>query len=96
MPLLIHATPKPLAALPAALIDHDAAGESGHAHRLRIDRRKCVRFTHDATRYSVFGPGFCKPDIAQLDPIFGQRVFELLLLWEGVPQTLIERMRDTR
>jgi hypothetical protein len=93
MPLLIHATQKLLAELPAALIDHTVVGDSWHANLLRIDRRKCVLFTHDATLYSVFVPGLRKPDFAQLDQVFGQRVFKALL-WEGFPQPSIERMLD--
>lgn len=93
MPLLIHATQKLLAELPVALIDHDATGDSWHANLLRIDRRKCVLFTHDATLYSVFVSGLRKADFAQLDQVFGQRVFKTLL-WEGFPQASIERMLD--
>ena len=33
-------------------------GESWHANLLRIDRRKCVLFTQDATLYSVFVPRY--------------------------------------
>ena len=93
MPLLIHATQKLLAEIPAALIDHNAVGESWHANLLRIDRRKCVLFTHDATLYSVFVPELRKPDFVQLDQVFGQRLFKALL-WEGFPQPLIECMLD--
>ncbi|MDX1251748.1 MAG: hypothetical protein IDH49_05780 [Gammaproteobacteria bacterium] len=90
MPTLIHCTKKLLAELPSSLIDQVATGESWHANVLRIDRRKCVLFTHDATLYSVFVPGLRKPDFALLDQMFGQRLFKALL-WEGFPQHLIER-----
>jgi hypothetical protein len=93
MPLIIHATQKLLAEIPATLIDHNAVGDSWHANLLRIDRRKCVLFTHDTTLYSVFVPGLRKPDFAQLDQVFGLRLFKALL-WEGFPQPLIERMLD--
>lgn len=94
MPLVIHCTQKLLAELPAAHIDHAATGESWHANLLRVDRRKCVLFTHDATLYSVFIPGLRKPDFAQLDQLFGQRLFKSLL-WEAFPQPLIERALDS-
>ena len=93
MPLVVHATQKLLVEIPAALIDHNAVGENWHANLLRIDRRKYVLFTHEATLYSVFVPGLRKPDFAQLDQVFGQRLFKALL-WEGFPQALIERMLD--
>ena len=93
MPLLIHCTQKLLAELPANLVDPAASGDCWHANLLRIERRKCVLFTHDTTLYSVFVPGLKKPEFAQLDQIFGQRLFKALL-WEAFPQDQIERMLD--
>ncbi len=93
MPLLVHCTQKLLAEIPDRLIDPSASGESWHANLLRFDRRKCVLFTHDATLYSVFVPGLKKPEFKHLDEVFGQRLFKALV-WDQVPQTLIERMLD--
>lgn len=93
MPLLIHCTQKLLAEIPASLVDPAASGDSWHANLLRIDRRKCVLFTHDTTLYSVFVPGLKKLDFTRLDQIFGQRLFKALL-WESFPQDQIERMLD--
>lgn len=93
MPLLIHCTQKLLAEIPDRLIDPSASGESWHANLLRIDRRKCVLFTHDATLYSVFVPGLKKPEFEHLDEVFGQRLFKALL-WGGFPQTQIEQMLE--
>ena len=89
MPSLIHCTQKLLAEIPDRLIDPSAPGESWHANLLRIDRRKCVLFTHDATLYSVFVPGLKKPDFEQLDEVFGPRLFKALL-WDEFPQAQIE------
>ena len=94
MPSLIHCTQKLLAEIPDRLIDSSASGESWHANLLRIDRRKCVLFTHDKTLYSVFVPGLTKAEFEQLDDIFGQRLFKALL-WDEFPQTQIERMLET-
>jgi hypothetical protein len=93
MSLLIRCTQKLLAEIPGGLIDSSASGESWHANLLRIDRRKCVLFTHDATLYSVFVPGLKKPEFEHLDEVFGQRLFKALL-WDEFPQTQIERMLD--
>jgi hypothetical protein len=93
MPLLIHCTQKLLAEIPSGLVDPSASGESWHANLLRIDRRKCVLFTHDATLYSVFVPALKKPEFEHLDEVFGQRLFKALL-WDGFPQDLIERMLE--
>jgi len=93
MPLLIHCTQKLLAEIPGGLIDPTASGESWHANLLRIDRRKCALFTHDATLYSVFVPGLKKPEFEKLDEVFGQRLFKALL-WDEFPQIQIERMLE--
>lgn len=93
MPLLIHCTQKLLAEIPARLTDPASSGESWHANLLRIDRRKCVLFTHDATLYSIFAPGLKMPEFEHLDEVFGQRLFKALL-WDEFPQTHIERMLD--
>jgi len=91
--MLIHCTQKLLAEIPDRLIDPSASGESWHANVLRLDRRKCVLFTHDATLYSVFVPGLKKPEFERLDDVFGQRLFKALL-WDEFPQTQIERMLE--
>lgn len=93
MPLLIHCTQKLLGEIPDNLIDPAASGESWHANLLRIDRRKCVLFTHDATLYSVFVPGLKKPEFERLDEVFGQRLFKALL-WDEFPQAQIERILE--
>ena len=93
MPSLIHCTQKLLAEIPDRFIDPSASGESWHANLLRIDRRKCVLFTHDATLYSVFVPGLKNPDFERLDEVFGQRLFKALL-WDEFTQTQIEWMLE--
>jgi hypothetical protein len=91
--LLIHCTQKLLAEIPDRAIDPAASGESWHANLLRIDRRKCVLFTHDRTLYSVFAPALKKPEFEHLDEVFGQRLFKALM-WDELPQTQIERMLE--
>lgn len=93
MPLSIHCTQKLLLEIPASIVDPDASGDSWHANLIRIDRRKCVLFTHDTTLYSVFVPGLKKPDFTRLEQVFGQRLFKALL-WESFPQDQIEPMLD--
>lgn len=46
-------------------------GQSGpltswHGHLLTLDRRQCVLFCHDATRYVLFMPGLRAPQLAEL------------------------------
>lgn len=94
MPSLIHCTKKLLAEIPDRWVDPAATGEGWHANLLRIERRKCVLFTHDATLYSVFVPGLKKPEFERLGEAFGQRLFKALL-WDEFPQSLIERMLES-
>lgn len=93
MPLLIRCTQKLLADIPKPLIDPSADSVGWHANLLRIERRKCVLFTHDETLYSVFIPGLKKPEFEQLPDVFGQRLFKALL-WDEFPQAQIEWMLD--
>ena len=94
MPTLIKCTQKLLAEIPSNLVDPSASGDSWHANLLRIERRKCVLFTHDATLYSVFVPGLKKPNFEGVDEVFSQRLFKVLL-WDEFSQTQIEQMLDS-
>ncbi|MDQ3774107.1 MAG: hypothetical protein M3461_06920 [Pseudomonadota bacterium] len=93
MPLVIHCTQKLLAEIPDRFIDPSASGVGWHANLLRLERRKCVLFTHDDTLYSVFVPGLRKRQFEQLDEVFGQRLFKALV-WDDFAQTQIERMLE--
>ena len=63
--------------------------DSWHANLLRIDRRKCILFTHDATLYSFFVPALKKPQFENVREVFGQNLFKNLLR-ENFPQNQIE------
>jgi hypothetical protein len=39
---------------------------SWHGHLLTLDRRQCVLFCHDVTRYVLFLPGLRAPQLAEL------------------------------
>jgi hypothetical protein len=93
MPLVIHCTQKLLAEIPDRFIDPSASGTGWHANLLRIERRKCVLFTHNVTLYLVFVPGLRKPEFEYLNAVFGQRLFKALL-WDEFSQTQIERMLE--
>ncbi len=62
---------------------------SWHANLLRVDRRKCILFTHDATLYSFLVPGLKKPQFENLIEVFGQNLFKNLI-FENFPQNQIE------
>jgi len=73
-------------------ISSDVVG-SWHANLLRVDRRKCILFTHDATLYSFLVPGLKKPQFENVREVFGQNLFKNLL-WENFPQNQIEIVLD--
>ena len=66
---------------------------SWHANLLRVDRRKCILFTHDATLYSFLVPGLKKPQFENFREVFGQNLFKNLL-WENFSQNQIEIVLD--
>ena len=73
--MILHCTTKLAAKLPAAAFkasvspghaqDESPLGQ-WHAHLLILDRRQCVLFCHDLTRYTLFLPGLRAPQFAEL------------------------------
>ena len=66
---------------------------SWHANLLRIERRKCVLFTHDQSLYTFFIPGLKKLHFQRFDEIFQQNLFKNLVE-EELPQKHIEMFLD--
>lgn len=74
--MILHCTHKLAARLPSSvLISDSASGDSNreqgpfaswHAHLLNLDRRQCVLFCHDATRFVLFLPGLRASHLADL------------------------------
>jgi len=62
---------------------------SWHCNLLRIDRRKCILFTHDRTLYSFLVPCLTKPDFQNIYEIFRQNLLKNLIQ-EAIPQQHIE------
>lgn len=52
---------------------------SWHANLLTIQRRNCLLFVHDQTRFPVFIPALKKPDFANLNHLFGDGLMNTLL-----------------
>jgi hypothetical protein len=65
-----------------------------HANLLTLDRRKCVLFTNDQTRYSFLVSGLKKPDFQRLGEIFLDNLFRCMLN-EGIPQKGVEKVLNT-
>ena len=49
-----------------------------YANLIRIERRKCVLFTHVGTLFSFFVPGLTRPDFKAFDQTFRQNLHTLL------------------
>jgi hypothetical protein len=71
--MIIHCTKKLATKLPNVsrkpLTEHSPLG-SWHAHFYTIDRRNCLMFCHDKTRFTLFMAGLKKPDFERLEHWF--------------------------
>lgn len=91
--MIIHCTQKLAAKLPevsAVPLQETSPLGSWHAHVYVIDRKQCVLFCHDDTRYTLFLPGLRKPNFAELGHLF-RELFTATLAVIGVPDSQIRR-----
>jgi hypothetical protein len=63
---------------------------SWHAHVFVLDRRQCVLFCHDATRFMLFMPGWRKAEFAALEYWF-RNLFVNTMLKLGYPGAVREK-----
>ena len=90
---VIHCTRKlaqKLSGVSAAPIAEASALGSWHANLVRFDRRQCVFFCHDATRYCLFLAGLRAPQFADLGR-WHRELFFASLAMEGVSDQVIAR-----
>jgi len=94
--MIIHCTKKLAARLsnvsPEPLADDNPLG-SWHAHFYTIDRRNCLMFCHDKTRFTLFMAGLKKPDFERLEHWFLD-YFANTLLTLGYEHELIMKATD--
>lgn len=64
-----------------------------HANLIILQRRNCILFVHDTTRFPIFIPCLTKPDFAKLDWHF-QDVFMNTLLKMGADDAIMNRAAD--
>jgi len=69
----------PGAASDVANDDVESPLSGWHANLIRLQRRQCVLFMHDATRSALFLPALTKPDFARLDVLFRDALMSTLL-----------------
>ena len=75
---------------PERLADSNPFG-SWHAHLHVIDRRQCVMFCHDSTRFILFQAGLRKEQFNNLGKLH-RELFRFALVSMGVPDSSIKRI----
>ena len=92
--MLLQCTQKLAARLadvsPAPLVEKSPLG-SWHANLYQIDRRQCVLFCHDETRYMLFLPGLKKQHFENLGRLH-RDIFLMSLAVNGVSDAKIMRV----
>lgn len=64
---------------------------SWHGHLFTLDRRQCVMFVHDATRYALFMPGLRKQQFAELGSKWFRLLYTATLAMAGCPDVQIKK-----
>lgn len=92
--MIIHCSQKFAAKLkdvsPTALHENSPLG-SWHGHLLVLDRRQCVMFCHDATRFVLFLSGLRKEEFAELGSKWFRYFFVSVLAMSGCPEAQIKK-----
>ncbi len=65
---------------------------SWHGHLFTLDRRQCMMFCHDATRYVLFLSGLRKADFAELGSAWFRPLYLATLAMSGCPDTQIKKL----
>ena len=65
---------------------------SWHGHLYTVDRRQCVMFCHDATRFVLFMPGWRKAQFAELGSKWFPLLFTAVLAKIGCPDEHIRKV----
>lgn len=101
--MIIHCTQKLAAKLPSliqasltltpTLSQRERGSEfvSWHAHLYTIDRRQCVLFCHDASRFMLFLPGVTKKHFTKLDK-YHRELFLATLQIFGVKEVQLKKV----
>jgi len=101
--MVLHCTKKLAAKLPPELLKDAAVdGSEGqdsrlgdwHGHLLLLDRRQCVLFCHDLTRYVLFVPGLRTPQFADFGR-WHRELFLATLATEGIPSRSLSYLDST-
>jgi hypothetical protein len=92
--MILHCSQKLAAKLPGVSpepLKETSPLSSWHGHLYSVDRRQCVMFCHDATRYVLFMPGWRKAQFAELRGKWFRLLFTATLAQSGCPDVQIKR-----
>lgn len=93
--MILHCSQKLAAKLPNVSptpLEETSPLGSWHGHLFTLDRRQCVMFCHDASRYVLFLPGLRKADFAELDSKWFRPLYLATLAMFGCPDTQIKKV----
>jgi hypothetical protein len=93
--MILHCSQKLAAKLPAVSstpLEETSPLGSWHGHLFTLDRRQCVMFVHDATRYALFLPGLRKEDFAVLGERWFRPLYLATLAVFGCPDAQIKKV----
>lgn len=91
--MIIHCTKKLAAKLPevsSGVLTETSSLGSWHAHLYVIDRRNCLLFCHDKTRYKAFLPGLWQPQPVELGRWFKEALTSSFA-YMGLPDNKVRR-----
>jgi hypothetical protein len=90
--MLLHCTQAPAKKIKKSSFttEIEPGWNSWHAHMVRLDRRQCLFFCHDVTRYVLFLPGVRAEHYAELDK-WHRELFSASLANEGVADSVIKQ-----
>jgi hypothetical protein len=92
--MIVHCTQKLAARLPevsATPLAETSPLGSWHAHLYSYDRRQCVMFCHDESRYILFLPGLVKSHFTELGRMH-RELYLASLMTQGVNESLLARV----
>jgi hypothetical protein len=93
--VILHCSQKLAAKLPdvsPAPLEETSPLGSWHGHLFTLDRRQCVMFCHDASRYVLFLPGLRKEHFAELGGMWFRPLYLATLAMFGCPDTQIKKV----
>jgi hypothetical protein len=93
--MILHCSKKLAAKLPdvsLAPLEETSPLGSWHGRLFTMDRRQCVMFCHDATRYVLFLPGLRKEHFAELGSMWFCPLYLATLAMFGCPDTQIRKV----